>query len=77
MAKKSTVPVTERALVQRVNRYLAEKSEMLRKWRSGQHVGDYYLIDWTKHVVIKERVELESFARDLGILQPYESLEDK
>lgn len=79
MATQRKVPVTTRALVQRINRALAKDEEQLRKARTAQTaaaVGDFYVVDLRRNVVAYQHVDLEALGRKLGVLQPYETLAD-
>jgi hypothetical protein len=82
MKKKSQlkVPVSERALIARINRRLAVKDESLefRKSRS-----EYMRREWGAYHVLNTRlgvirgwkdIDLESFAKEWGALKPYEKL---
>ena len=79
MAKKepTKVPITERALIQRINRKLKEDDRIMKAARAGtraeQEVGRYYLINSRNHVV-DGHCDLEEYGRDLGVLAPYEKL---
>ena len=71
------VPVSERALVQRVNRVLGKDDEQLKKARSGrtsQGVGEFYTIDIRRNCVVKQDVDIEKMGRTLGVLKNYEQL---
>jgi len=80
MAKKAqTVPVTIRALVQRINRRLERDGEMLKKSRTArdqQNLGDYFTIDVSINGVTGKRIDPEALGRELGVLRPYEHVED-
>lgn len=73
------VPVSERALVQRVNRKLAPEREVVKKAR-GQRMqmeaGTFYRIDLQRNFLVESDVDLEALGRDLGVLNPWESLEE-
>lgn len=74
-AKAITVPISERALVQRINRALAKDGETLRKARSAQtaaSVGEYFILDTTKNSVARTDVDLVALGRKLKVLAPYE-----
>lgn len=76
-AKKQTVPVTERALLQRVNRALANEGKQLQKARGGTarlELGDYYTVNVQRNFVVQKDVDLEELGRKLNSLRPYESL---
>jgi hypothetical protein len=84
------VPVSERALVQRVNRKLAEKSEPERLCRTrptydthgrdpddpiyNDNLGRFYTIFVNRNCIAHTHVEIEALARELGALAPYEEL---
>ena len=76
--KLTKLPVTERALFARVNRALAKQGEFLRKSRPGSRtesfVGAFYCIDCRRNTVIAYNIDLEAFARELGVLADYETL---
>jgi hypothetical protein len=76
-SKKQTVPVTERALVQRINRLLANHGQQLQKARGNTarlELGDYYTINVHQNFVVQKDVGLEELGRRLNALRPYESL---
>jgi len=80
--KVAKVPVSTRALVQRINRALAADGERLKKTRDrgawGQtawlDLGDYYVIDLDRNVVVAHHVNLEGEGRKLGVLAEWEAL---
>ncbi len=77
-AKTITAPVTERALIQRINRVLAKKQELLKKCReasgSYNNLGDYYTIDVYRNAIIDTHLNLEKLGRKLDVLAKWESL---
>jgi len=76
-AGKVRVPVTRRALIQRVNRALAKDGEQLKATKGTQaqlDLGDFYVIDISGNSVSRKDVDLEKLARELGVLKPYEAL---
>ncbi len=83
MKKGQKVPITERALAQRINRALREHRQQVRKWRGrrvqlGQHWldrGDWYLMDWGINAVL-DVVDLDDLGRELGVLNPWETVGD-
>ena len=84
MAKKKGpdegIPVAKRALLARINRHLATKGQKLfaaRSERIRAVVGDFYLIDTDKNLHIDDHIDLEEFGRELGVLQPWEKLEEE
>lgn len=76
--------VSKRAVLQRVNRRLAEREEAVKTHRSsgssgGQawEAGDFYQIDISRNSLIDSDVDLESLARELGALAAWEKLADE
>jgi hypothetical protein len=72
------VPVTTRALIQRINRKLSSEMMQLKttrgeRWRND--LGDYYIIDVNKNIVVRAHLDLEELSRELGCLSPWEKLE--
>ena len=69
--------VSERAVLARVNRRLARDGERLKKWRprDGWKTGSYYRLDVNRNWVRDDRVGLEDFARELGVLGSGETIE--
>jgi hypothetical protein len=71
------VPLSNRAIIQRINRRLAKDHEKLcksRGWQAQQNLGDYYLLDRYRKTVINSNVNVETFARELGVIQEHEIL---
>jgi len=69
------VPVTVRALSQRINRLLAVKGEELKKTRgtpARATLGSYYLLRGNS--VFADHVDLEALGRETGALADYERL---
>ena len=76
---ESKVPVSERALIARINRKLAHEGEQLRKKRSpwaawGAADWGFYAVDVNRNVITADHVDLESWGKELGALEPYERL---
>lgn len=77
--KKYTVPISERALLARINRQLVKEDQKLVKTRSEKakvEVGDYYLLHFERDAILRMRVDLEDLGHDLGVLKRYEVLDD-
>lgn len=73
----SKVSVTSRALIQRINRAIAAKDEILKKSRGAiaeQDLGAYFVIDASRNIVLWKEVDLEQFGREVGALKEYEEL---
>jgi hypothetical protein len=78
--KSRTVPVSERALIQRINRALAKEGEKLKKSRgvqTGLSIGQYYVLDLQRNFVRHQSVDPEDLGRQLNVLQPYEHLSEE
>jgi len=72
---KSGVPVTKRAILQRINRAMAPDFQGVRavrgdRWR--QELGDYYALDFSRNFIIEKHVDLEELGRRLGVLKAWE-----
>ena len=77
MAKKKAVRV--RAVIQRINRKLAAKGQILmatRQMKMTRYFGDYYLLDLSGNVIDMD-VEPENLARKLGVLTEEEKVEGR
>lgn len=73
------VPVTVRAVVQRINRKLAPEGEVLKTPRSTrlrQEVGDFYVLDVNHNWVTAKDVDPEELGRELEVLRPWEEVRD-
>jgi hypothetical protein len=77
MLAKTKVPVTMRALMQRINRKLKPDDEVLKVARSErveQELGKYYTLDHRRNVLIHKDVDPEELGRELGVLRDYEKV---
>ena len=70
--------VSERALVQRLNRRLTKQNEQLCACRQNSRdwpdLGDYYLVDTEINGIVGKHVDLENLAKEFGVLRGYECL---
>lgn len=77
MANDVKSPVTEHAIIARINRKLMKEGQYLRKTRGNSHIrhdyGTYYLVDSYKHI-IGGTDDLATYAAHLGALAPEEYL---
>jgi hypothetical protein len=78
MAAKSAakVLVSERALIQRINRKLKHDGEQLRRARGAQteySVGAYFIVDVMRNFITAQHVDLEKLGRELEVLQGWEA----
>lgn len=79
MQNTRQVPVTERAVVQRVNRKLAAERVRLHKCRDGgrweSQLGTWYVVDLDVNGIAQTHVDLETYARELDVLAAWEAVE--
>lgn len=75
------VPVSERALSQRIERKLRKDNKWLRlrKARGSQarsNLGDWYVLDLYRNAIVYDHVDLEQWGKDkdMNCLAPYEYL---
>jgi len=75
--------VTTRAIVQRINRKLAAdgyrrlKQSRGRPWKYlDRDVGKWFLVDGSRNRVERTHVNPEEFAKELGVLQPWERVRE-
>lgn len=76
---QTVVPVTERALVQRINRQLTKKGQMLKAARgrgAKEEVGYWYLVDTERNILLSHHCNVVEVAKELDVIYPWESLED-
>lgn len=72
---KMKVPVTARALVQRINRALAKQNLCIKKTRGADvNLGEYFELNTQKNFITNLDVDIESLGRDLKVLRNYEVL---
>jgi len=73
------VKITERELLQRINRKLAKNIEGLKKSgsdKSHNKADDYYTIEFDQNKITATDVDLEKLGKELGVLKDFEKLED-
>jgi hypothetical protein len=71
------VPISERALVQRINRKLAAQGEVLKKTRGAraiQELGDYYVLDLHRNLLLNKDVDPVELAKVLRVLRRFERI---
>ena len=76
---RARVPVGERSLVQRLNRRLAKDHQKLCMSRSRaarSEFGKFYIADTATGEVTAALLDLQGLGRDLGVLQPWEQLQE-
>lgn len=74
---KQRVPITEKALYQRINRKLRADGEVLKRARGRVEttLGDYYVVDVERNFVTQHHVDLAELGRELGVMAEWESLQ--
>lgn len=76
--KKAFVPVTERAIVQRINRCLKPDLLQLKKCRNRgrwhDELGDYYLVDLNRNSINEKHVDLATMAKELKVISDFEQM---
>jgi hypothetical protein len=74
---ESKLQITERALIQRINRRLREGGAQLRTARTPQvetSVGHHFIVDLNCDAITTQNVDLEVLGRELGVIHPWEEL---
>jgi len=69
---QAKIPVSLRAVTQRVNRALAKEGQKFMKSRNGD---DWYIVDTNRNTVVASGCSIEIVAREVGALKPYEEIE--
>ncbi len=77
MPRDARVPVSARALLQRINRRLVKDDGMVKATRGNRwrhELGDFYTVDIKRNAIIEKDVDLEALGRKMKALQRYERL---
>jgi len=78
MSKKSKkVPVSVRAVIQRINRKLAPNDQQLKKCRGQRWYSDlglYYILDVDHNLILDTHLNVESVARELNAIEEWETV---
>jgi hypothetical protein len=77
MAKRTKAPVSKAALMARINRKLSRTNQRLKAARGDRQrldLGDYYVINVNRNWIVSKGIDLEEYARELDVLQPWEAL---
>lgn len=71
--KRKKVPISKRALIQRINRKLPAQHALLtsRSPRARAELGEHYLLTATN---VEGNVDLEKMGREMGVLKPWETV---
>lgn len=73
------IPVTRRALFQRINRAIVKGGQRLRASRGAkarQRLGAFYVVDAKTNAVVNWGLELGALGRELDALRPGEELHE-
>ena len=76
--KKIVLNLSKPALVARINRKLAHEDQQLkatRGERARRELGDYYIVDVNRNLIVAKDCDLVKLARGLGVLKPFERLD--
>ena len=82
MAEQATdnrVPVSRRALIQRINRKLPGHETLKTNRAPGSNrreLGRYFIVDEYNNSITCQFVDLEKLGRELGVLRGYERVAD-
>lgn len=74
-------PVSERALIARINRALKREDDLaqLKTCREDSRAystcGRYYIVDHSRNTITATHVDLENLGRELGVLADHEEVE--
>ena len=71
----SKMKISERALLQRLNRKLAEEKLIVKKTRGEKlvrEVGDYFLLDLHRNRITEKHIDLTAMGRERGVLAAWE-----
>jgi hypothetical protein len=77
MPKPKKLPVSIRAIMQRINRALPEHQQLKSAARSARwqaEVGLHYIVDGAAGHVVSRNVDLEQLARKLGCIKEWEEV---
>jgi hypothetical protein len=71
-----TIPVSQYAILRRVNRALAHENCKLvtARGRAIDNVGKFYILNTRKNLIVEARVDLTKLATKLESLAPYERM---
>jgi hypothetical protein len=73
---RAKVPVSERALIQRINRKLGPEGKMLKvaRSRAESFVGRHYILDIKRSWIVAQHCDPEALGRKLGVLAEWEGV---
>jgi hypothetical protein len=75
---ETKIPLTKRALIQRINRKLKGQDERLQACRRNSRwwrdLGDYYIVDLDRNSIAATHIDFQKYASEIGVLQPFEEV---
>jgi hypothetical protein len=79
MATEQKVPISRRALIQRINRKLRHNGEVLKIARgsraeSESDVGRYFIVNIKRNSLVNDHCDPEAVGREIGVMAEYERL---
>lgn len=78
MKTTTAIPVSERALIKRINRSLRRNFEQLKKCQENSRhfndLGSFYVVDQRNNLFVERHVDIEEFGRETGVLKTNEKL---
>ena len=76
--RPAQVPINRRALIMRINRKLAPDHSLIitRGEHARAQMGDFWIKDCRRNAVVGKHIDLEAYARKIGVLQAFEKYED-
>lgn len=77
MAVKQKVPVSERAVIQRINRKVHGDDLMVKKTRGVYaeiELGCWYVLNFNGNYIVHKDIGLETYAREVGALAEHEQV---
>ncbi len=76
--KKEKVDVSEKVIFERIDSKLAPGRRRLRRCRrdsrSFDDLGEYYIVSTRENYIVDTHIDLETYAKDMGLLAEYEQL---
>jgi hypothetical protein len=79
MATKQKVPISMRALIQRINRKLRHNGEVSKVARGSQaeseaDVGRYFIVNIERNLLVNDHCDPEAIGREIGVMAEHERL---
>ena len=79
MATKQKVPISMRALIQRINRKLRHNGDVLKVARgspaeSEADAGRYFIVNIERNLLVNDHCDPEAIGREIGVMAEHERL---